>query len=557
MRTFLSLLLLGMGMAAVFLLQLPSLSNQKPAIPLVSSLTAEQKITLSVPTEPPTLDPQRSCDLLSATMVSALFDGLTRVNLKGDVELSIAESIQHSPDYRTFIFRLRETSWSNGQLLKAEDFAYAWKKALDPRFNAECPKALFVIKNAEAVNSGRLPMGELGIYVPNERTLVVALEHSTPYLLELLSQAAFMPICESVDRTSPTWILNPETFVCNGPYCLKTWEHDVELILKKNTTYWDRKRVKLEQIRWLVVADAQAELNLFEKEQVDWVGSPFSTLSSEALSFWRTRPFFHERPIASTCGFLFNTEKPPFDQQKMRQAFSYAIDRQALVDHASMRQQVAATRLFPPCLSSGSRCYVESFNPLRARELFDQALSEQNLTHEDIGTVTLSYNEREINSQVAQAIQQGWQKIFGISVRLQSNEWSAHLSQLEQRQYQVTPYTLEATVSDPMGILDYFFSFGSQGRLSSWQSFAFQQAIDQAQATATPQERKSFLLESERILMEEMPLAPVYHYMMTYLKSPRLQDVAWSARGVPDFKWASMEALNHRPKTTTTGKNSS
>lgn len=503
--------------------------------------SVSQTATLNLHTEPPSLDPRQVEDHLSEILIKALFDGLTRMNQSGEIELSLAENIQHAQDYRTYIIRLKKSAWSNGDSVTAHDFAYAWKKILDPQFSGIRPEPLYVIKNARAARLGNKSLDDVGIYVPNERTLVIALEHPCPHFLELISNAAFMPVCSRVDRENPKWMLGSKDFVCNGPFKIKSWKQNFEIILQKNEKYWDQEAVSLEEIRWLIIKDQQTELNLFKKGELDWAGHPFSSLNPDALPSLKAQGLVHQKPLAATYTFLFNTETVPFNSKKMRKAFSYAINRQAIVEHLTMGSQLPATRLFPPCLSCKTHNYFVDHDIQEARNLFNKALAEMGMHLSDLPKITLSYNGLDINEHIAQTIQQNWQEAFGIEVQLQRYEWRVHLSHLRQRLYQIGRYGLIAKITDPMDMLEPFAFFEKDQGLSPWRHIGFQQAVTKAQQTVDPLERKKYMLEAERILMQEMPIAPVYHYVMNYVKSKRLKGVALSSRGVADFKWAYIE----------------
>jgi oligopeptide transport system substrate-binding protein len=275
--------------------------------------------------EPPTLDPRHANDITSATVISMLYEGLTRLDEHGKPQLALAEDVSISENGLRYTFKLRDSEWSNGEKLTAHDLAKSWLSTLDPLFPAEFSYRLFVIKNAQQVKEGTLPLNEVGIHIPDPQTLEIELERPTPYLLEILASYTFFPYYQGTD--------SEEGLISNGPFTLKNWKHDSEIVLIKNKNYWQRDSVYLSEINCLMIEDPSTELSMFEQGELHWSGSPMSSISLDAVPALRDEGILFTHPVFSTYLYKFNTERPPFTNVKIRHALSLAIDRDAIIEH--------------------------------------------------------------------------------------------------------------------------------------------------------------------------------------------------------------------------------
>jgi len=185
---------------------------------------SNQYITINITSEPQTLDPRKVRSLTDTNLVRMFMEGLTRVDKSGKSSLALAQNVAVSSDLKTYTFTLKNTQWSNGAPVTAQDFSYAWKKSLSPEFNAPNANILYVIKNAKEAKTGQLPLSLVGIETPDTKTLIVKLIHPTPYFLELLSHPIYFPVNSSVDRANSHWAENHSTFVGNGPFVLHDWK---------------------------------------------------------------------------------------------------------------------------------------------------------------------------------------------------------------------------------------------------------------------------------------------------------------------------------------------
>ena len=308
----------------------------------------EMTLNLHLGGEPSTIDPAYATADDGGSYVLHLFEGLTALDKTGSAAPAAAESWEVEEDddgLPVYTFTLREgIAWSDGTPVTAEDFAYAWLRMLDPEGDFPGAYQLYPIQNAQRYREGVLVPDEdgeegdftvefsvepeeVGIQVTEEGELKVTLEGPCPDFLELLASPAWCPVRQDVVEANPsTWTQSAATCVTNGRYMLSQWNHDQSLLLVKNDQHWD-KREGPTFLNFVLSEDNQAVYNDFTAGRLQYA-SALPTLDRETEAAAGT---FAQQPRAGVYYYIFNTAKAPFDDARVRQAVSLAIDRAALV----------------------------------------------------------------------------------------------------------------------------------------------------------------------------------------------------------------------------------
>ena len=511
------------------------------------NLAEAQALCLNLYSEPPSLNPGKANDSTSLHVIKMLFEGLTRIQPNGKPSPAIAKEIEVSDDLTTYRFILRDSSWSNGDPLSAYDFEYAWKEALNPISECVYAYQLYPIKNAEGVKAGKIPMDELGVEVIDEKTLLVTLERPTPYFLELTTFPTYYPIHKSIAAKNPKWSSKAsDDFVTNGPFKLLVWKHHDKLEVVKNENYWDNSSVKLKKISMLMISDESTELKMFENNELHWAGRPISRLPADAIPSLRKEGKLNSQPVAGVEWYKFNTGRFPFNNLKMRKAFSYAINRQIIIDKLMPDNHVAATGIVPKPLSTHNMPFFQDGDIVTAREFFREALEELNIKKEDLPTITLSYNSNEAHHRLAQAIQQQWNRCFDMEISLEASEWKAHINKLRKHDFQIGRLGWIADFRDPINFLEVFkfkndLEYGGNND-TQWESKEYISMLNKSSNITDEEERRKVLLAAESLFMEEMPVAPIYFMTDNYVKDSSLKGAYLSGLGDVDFKWAYFES---------------
>lgn len=499
-------------------------------------------LRFNIYTEPPTLDPRMTTDVISFQVLQVTHEPLMRYGSDGRAHPAAAESVDISDDGLTYTFHLRDTVWWDGKPVVAEDFAYTLRTILSPEFPSRNAFNLYIIKNGREVKAGTLPLDQLGISTPNDKTLVIELEHPAPYLLEVAATNLFMPVRRDIDDANPRWHGNAgPDYIGNGPFILDEWHHNDRIILRKNPHYWDRDNVKAPGILMTIIGDPTTELTLFDEGELDWAGSPLSIgLPPDAIPTLKAEGRLYIEPIAGVYFLSLNVENPVLSNKKIRKALALAIDREAIIEHITGTDEIPATGLLPPSLALQEEPYFPYHDPDRAQELFREGMDELGMTVDTMPTLTFSYNTSEAHSRIAQAVQQGWYDAFGFRVRLENLEWKVYLGKLGAGDYDIGRMGRIAVVDDPVGMLEEYKEKHSSN-FTNWEHPRFRELIDQANNTLDQEKRRRLLHEAEKLFIDEMPLIPIYYHTNSYLKSPRLRGEVMTPLGLLDLKMAYLE----------------
>jgi oligopeptide transport system substrate-binding protein len=245
--------------------------------------------------------------------------------------------------------------------------------------------------------------------------------------------------------------------------------------------------------------------------------------------------------MSGTYYYIFNTQSPPFNNVPLRRAFALAINRKEIVDNITQGEQLPATGLVPPTMWKEQIDYFQDADVKEARACFAHALKEMGITAAELPTLTLSYNTMSSHHKIAQAIQEQWFQAFGIRVKLENKEWKVFLSELSHGQFQIARLGGVANINDPTEFLDVYRYANSSNNRARWHNEKFTQLLERAETISDAKERLEILREAEQILIDEMPLAPIYYYKGIYLKKPYVKGVYLSEISDIDFKSAYLE----------------
>lgn len=505
-----------------------------------SQVPAPKIVNINLGNEPHTLDPREARDTSSLALMRMLFEGLTRIGPNDEPQLALAESVEISQDLKTYTFTLRSSTWSNGDPVRAGDFVYSWRKVLRPESIFDYASQLYLLKNGKGIKDGELDAEALGVIAVDDHTLVVELEYPTPYFLEMLSFPIFFPVHQGVDEAQPDWFLKCETYVSNGPFSLDTWRHHDVLLAKKNPCYWDADTVQIDGVEMIMV-QGDTEMKLFEKKQLHWAGSPLSTLPLDALNELKKRGRLHVKPIAGTAFIRVNTSLTPLTHPKLRRALALAIEREAIVEHVTQGGQIPAMGLVPPSQLREKEPHFADGAQAEAVVLFEEALKDLKMTRESFPYITFTYAAAERSHLVAQAIQQQWNATFGIRVTLEAIERKVYFDRISREDYQLALGSWLADFNDPVNFLEVFKYKSQSTNNTHWEDPQYTRLLNDSFTVMDPKERAHILEKCEKILMDAMPVIPLFYYTMLHLKDDRLEDVFLSSLGNLDFKWAHLE----------------
>jgi len=476
--------------------------------------------------EPEDLDPHIVTGVGEFHIISSLLEGLVVPDPKTLEPLpGAASSWEISDDGLEYTFHFRSDGrWSNGDPVTAHDFVFSFQRILSPALAAEYAYMLYCIHGAEAYHKGELTKFSLvGVKALDDSTLYIKLARPIPYFLSLIIHHSWYPVHPptikkfgTMDERGTKWT-QPGNYVGNGPFVLETWDIGSIIKVKKNSTYWDNENVRLLAIHFHPIENQQTEERSFRTGQLHLTtGCPLNKIEW----YEENKPeLLRIDPYLGTYYYLVNVTRPPFDDIHVRKALAMAIDRNAITEHVLKAGELPA-HYFTPTNTNGYTCTTEvSFDTTEARRLLREAgYSEEN----PFPAFSLLYNTSESHHTVAQAIQQMWKQYLGIDVTLVNQEWKVYLSSTNSMDYDVARMGWIGDYNDPTTFLDMWVTGGGNNR-TGWSNTIYDSLITKAGRTADKQERFTSFQSAEHILIDELPILPIYFYTNAYLLHPSVK----------------------------------
>jgi len=333
--------------AVAALLALPALAAQVPAG--TKLLPAEQQTFIrNIGTEPASIDPQMVEETAGSDIVNDLFEGLYTLDGDGKLQPAGALSYELDPTGTVYTFKLRpDAKWSNGEPVTAADYVYGWQRAADPK-NAS-NYAWFIeltgVTNASDVVQGKKSPDALGIKALDAHTLQITLKNPVPFFLKTLSHYTTFPAPRAtIEKFGHEWV-KPGNIVSNGAFVLKEWTPNERLISERNPYYWDNQHTVLNKVLYLEIVSDTAAYNRYRAGELHYTSYPLEQYKQLKQ---QSPQELVSVPTLATYYYVFNTQRKPFDNPKVRKALSLAIDRDTITEKILGQGQLSAFSLTPP-----------------------------------------------------------------------------------------------------------------------------------------------------------------------------------------------------------------
>ena len=516
--------------------------NQSPKPYLPDTSHSKNMLKVYLQSEPLSLDPRVGGDRRSQMVLRELFEGLERIDQEGHPQHAIADNVTISEDGCTYHFHLRPAFWSNGDKVTATDFEYAWKSNVTPGFPSHYPYAFFILKNGRQSHLGEVSVDQVGVKALDDENLEVLLEHPAPYFLEFLANPIYSPVCRRVSEADPDWFKNATaSYVTNGPFTLEKWGHQAEVVLKKSTTYWDNEKVKLDGISFAIIENPQTALNMYERNDIDWVGEPFGNLPLEAIHVFHQNGTLHEHRVGGLSWFQLNTEHPLLKSVKIRQALASAINRKEITEHLLQGGEMPAFSILPEKLTLHPEPLFQDNDLTTARKLFQEGLQELGLSKESLPSLTISHWAEPREKAMAEEIQNEWQRAFEIPITLTSSDWSTYLAKFRTGDFEAAGANWFSWYFDPIYNLDFIKYRNSGFNGTRWEDARYISLLDQSDVELNPEKRRQLLAQAENLVIECMPVIPIYSQTYKYLKQPYVKGDYLSPVGQLELKDVVLE----------------
>jgi oligopeptide transport system substrate-binding protein len=533
-----------LGLATATTLLGCALSNHAPANFSAQNpqRSPAQTFTLNLGTEPPSLDPVQVTDLTSYTVILNVMRGLTRFGANQELLPDMAERWTVSSDGKTYTFTLRpNVRWSDGQPVTAQHFVDGWRRALTSKNGAAYAFFLTPIRHAKAFYDGQLTdFNQVGVRALNDRTLQVQLDHPVSFFLSLLAAPIALPVRQDVINRYGSQFTEAKYWVGNGPFNMAQWQHESQITLTPNRYYWHLP--KLSQVNMLMVGDANTSVILYENNRhrpqaagnhaarqpsgLDFIETTTSIPGFDVRRL-RTSPEAHQVTLHRINYLGFNTQKPPFNDVRVRQAFVMALDRSYFA-RLMQSGQVPFKSWITPGLIGHNPSIGLDFNPTRARQLLADAGYPRGKGFPEVQLAYMTHYDIQKEMEIAQFL---WKKVLGVNVRLQNMEWKVYLSTLNSDPPHLYRMGWFVDYPDADSYLNVFIS-GSGNNYSRWTDPRYDRWVAQgaeispAAPNATAR-RQALYDQAQKLLLEDAAIiAPLYRAEKLYLVKPWVKGVA-------------------------------
>ncbi|GGB34533.1 peptide ABC transporter substrate-binding protein [Oceanisphaera marina] len=492
-------------------------------VPAGIALAKQQHLVKDNGAEPATLDPHKTEGVPGANVQRDLFEGLVTSGPNGETLPGVAERWETN-DNKRFVFHLRANAkWSNGEPVTARDFEYSFKRAIAP--DTASPYAWYLeiptIVNASAILKGEKEPTTLGIKALDEHTLEIQLEQPVPYFVTMLSHTTTYPIYRpAVEQHGDNWT-RPGNLVSNGAYTLSSWRVNEKIELVRNTHYWDNEHTVIDQVDYLPITSQNAAMNRFLAGELD--------LTNEIpIEHFKRLNKDHPESVSitgyvGTYYYTFNTQKPPFDDVRVRKALSYAIDRDIIARLVMGQGELPGYTLTPEIVDGFTpprldwANWTQAERNARALALLDEAgFNKQNPLKFE-----LLYNTSENHKKVAVAVASMWKKTLGAEAELVNQEWKTYLDTKTQGNFDVARAGWIADYNEASSMLDLQQTThgNNDGKYSSLQ---YDELMKATRSIVDADARNAKYTQAEEILAADMPIAPIYQYVTARLVQQRL-----------------------------------
>ncbi len=489
----------------------------------------KQVLNVTVSEEIPSLDTAKTMDGTSAHVMQNIFEGLYVLDDQDQPIPAVAKSFKRSEDGKKYTFDLRkDAKWSNGDSVTANDFLFAWKRAINPETASQYAYMLFYVKNAKEINKGTVPLAELGVKVINDYKLEVELEQPIPYFLQLLALPIYLPQHESfLKEQGKNYALEPSNLIYNGPFVLEKWKHEQEFQLKKNATYWDEKKVKLDEINFQIVKDTMTAVNLYEAGNLDRV-----PINSQFVDKYKGHKELHMSSEPAIAMLRFNEKNSALANKKVRQAISFALNKEDFVAHFINNGAKPATGLVPVGHineETGKDFREENgnlslYDVQSAKKIWEEAKKELGVEQVNLEFLTF---EQDNAKRMAEYIKGDLEKnLQGLTIQIKQQPFKQKL-QLEQTgDYDITMANWGPDYKDPISYLE-LFTTGNQNNKMNYSNRHYDELIKKAKSDLVlePEKRWGALLEAEQVLLEDTAVAPLYQMGSAYVQNDYVKGI--------------------------------
>lgn len=490
----------------------------------------KQALSVSLDAEPDSLDLAKVSDMYSTTVVSQMIEGLTAIRVDENgaetVEPGMAESWEASEDQMTWTFHLRDAKWEDGVDVKAGDFEYAIKRILNPETASPVSGNILFIKNAEEAVAGSVGIDEVGVKALDDKTLEIQLAYPAPYFLSSCAGSSMLPMRQDiVEANGESYGTEADKIVGNGPFSLKEWVHNSKISYVKNPSYWNADAVKLEELTMKIINEETARIGEFENGGIDVV--PVST--AEWVEKLDQNKDYVKKVVSlpRTEYLFFNQEVELFSNEKVRQAFSIALNREEIASEVYQGMQEPAYGWIPNSMQVDGVNFREmAGEPIQEmieenpdpKALLIEGLKELGMS-EDPSQVTVQLMSRNTSQDIAEYFQYTFNTVLGVNVEIDPVEWPVFQERNRGLDYEMGFKSYGADFDDPYSMMQLWMT-GVKTVPTGWSNEEYDRLMTEASQSLDKELRAKDYKEAEALVLRTATICPyAYSTDISYSKN--------------------------------------
>ena len=491
------------------------------------------------------LDTNVATDGFSFDVIKTFTEGLLEYDAAGKIQPAAASSYDVSTDGKTYTFHLRtDAVWSNGDKVTANDFVFSWRRLVDPAKANEYAYMAGAIKiaNADKIMASELTTDKLGVVAKDDSTLVVTLEESVPYFLQLMTFPVFHPLNEKfVTAQGANYATSPATLISNGPFILTEWTQGTLITLAKNDKYYGKSKIKLDGIEFHIIKDYQTAALEFEKGSLDVV-----KLSSDLVDRYKTNAAFTQLKLGYTWYLDPNFTVKELQNKNLRLAIATGFDKAQIANVILADGSMVADYIVPAGLATGpdgkdfratSPTFL-SYDVAKAKAYWEKAKTELGIT---TLTLDLLVDDAEDTSKVAQFLQSELQaNLPGLTITISTTPKKNRLALMREGTFQIGLTRWGPDYADPFTYLGDLFTTGTSynyGKFSDPAYDAIMKTVAPGGSLSTNlPDRWTALKAAEKLLLEQAAIMPAWQSGEARLINTKVKGIEYHVVGQASYR---------------------
>ena len=520
-----------------------------------SNKSAAQSGTLNLSTTAPldTIDISKSTGF---GQTGNVFESFYRLGKNGKPTAGLAKNGTVSKDGKTWTFKIRDSKWSNGDPIVAQDFVYSWRRSLNPKTASPYAYLFSGVKNADAIIAGKKSPNALGISAPDKKTVVVKLNRPIAYFKVLMAYPLFGPQNEKVvKKYGNRYATEAQYQVYSGPFKIKGWNGTNDTwSFVKNNDYWDKKVVKLNKINYQVVKSNNTGYQMYQQGKLD-----LTPLSSEQVKNLKSNQDFTQYPYSLVRFLLYNFKdknqinRAALNNKNIRLALSLSIDRDVVTKKVLGNGSTLPTGFVANDLASNPKTGEDfakeqsvnntvDYNSALAKKYWKKGLQE--IGQKNLTLDVLSSNDEADSDQLTQYLQSQWTKeLKGLKINITNIPEKSSDSRAQQGNFDIYLSHWGGDFNDPMTFMQIPMT-GTSYNYGKWSNSTYDNLVKKAgnEDANNPEKRWNDLVSAAKIVNGNQAITPIYQQTTAYLQNKRVHGIIHNTAGTQwSYKYAYVD----------------